>query len=164
VEGGGWKREGEAWVQDVYAYSVSMACNHCERPICVEVCPAAAILKRPDGIVLIDSDKCLGCEYCGWACPYGALQYDAEAGHMTKCDLCADSLDNGSPPSCVAACPMRALDYGERDELEAKYGEGPAVHPLPSAFLTEPALFVTPHKDAARAGDELDFAKSKTKR
>lgn len=155
VTGGTWTRSGEAWVSNVFAYNVSLACNHCELPICAEVCPTQATTKRADGIVLIDPEKCIGCKYCSWACPYGAPQYDAEAGHMTKCTFCADNLDAGLPPSCVAACPLRALDFGDRTELEAKYGASPepgrTIYPLPEAALTEPALVTTPHKDAARA-------------
>jgi anaerobic dimethyl sulfoxide reductase subunit B (iron-sulfur subunit) len=151
VTGGGWTQRGDAWLSSVFAYHVSLACNHCERPICVEVCPARAITKREDGVVLIDADRCLGCRYCSWACPYGAPQYNAEAGHMTKCTLCADDLDEGLPPSCVAACPLRALDFGDRTELEAKYGSLEDVYPLPEVDLTDPALVLTPHQDTARA-------------
>lgn len=154
VAGGDWKRAGEAWNSSVFAYSVSLSCNHCEQPICLEVCPARAITKRPDGIVLIDQDKCLGCQYCSWACPYGAPQYDAEAGHMAKCTFCADEVDAGRPPSCVAACPLRALEFGDREELEAKYGKNAPVYPLPDTDLTDPALVVTPHQDAGRAGSD----------
>jgi len=158
VTGGGWTRRGEAWVSSVFAYNISLACNHCEEPICAEVCPAGAIAKRADGLVLIDPDRCIGCKYCSWACPYGAPQYDAEAGHMTKCTFCAEDLDAGLPPSCVAACPLRALDFGDRAELEARYESGrggaEAIYPLPEAHLTQPALVLTPHQDAARASDE----------
>ena len=72
---------------------------------------------------------------------------------MTKCDFCADAIDAGLPPSCVAACPMRALDYGERAELEMRYGTA-VIFPLPEALLTEPALVVTPHKNALRMSDK----------
>jgi len=153
VTGGSWSRRGEAWVASVFAYNVSLACNHCEQPICVEVCPTRAIAKRTDGIVLIDPDKCVGCQYCSWACPYGAPQYDTETGRMTKCTFCADELDAGYPPSCVAACPLRALDFGDRAELEARYGSVEPIYPLPETELAEPALVITPHKDAARAAD-----------
>jgi len=153
VAGGGWRRSGEAWEADVFAYNLSLACNHCERPICVEVCPARAITRRDDGIVLIDPDRCIGCHYCRWACPYGAPQYDEAAGRMTKCDFCADHLDRGLPPACVAACPLRALDFGDRAELEARYGKPETIYPLPAEEVTEPALVVTPHQDAPRAAD-----------
>jgi anaerobic dimethyl sulfoxide reductase subunit B len=85
MAGGGWWREGDAWLNDVVAYNISMACNHCERAACVEVCPTGAMHDRGDGIVLVDAARCIGCRYCEWACPYGAPQYDAAAGCMTKC-------------------------------------------------------------------------------
>ncbi len=154
VTGGGWERRGEAWLSTVFSYNVSLACNHCQRPICVEVCPARAITKRQDGIVLLDSSKCVGCQYCRWACPYGAPQYDEEAGYMTKCDFCLDNLQAGLAPACVAACPLRALDFGDREELEARYGPLEELYPLPERGLTDPALVVRPHQEAGRAGGD----------
>ena len=154
---------GGAWVPDpeypdilmpsgLFAYSLSVACMHCEEPPCVDICPAKAIEKRDDGIVLVDSDKCIGCHYCEWACPYGAPQFDADNGTMIKCDFCVDVVEQGEAPYCVAACPMRALDFGELDELRAKYGNSSAVAPLPSADLTKPAFVLTPHRDAQPVG------------
>jgi anaerobic dimethyl sulfoxide reductase subunit B (iron-sulfur subunit) len=154
VSGGGWERRGEAWTASVFAYHVSLACNHCESPICLEVCPAGAYTRREDGIVLLNTTRCIGCRYCVWACPYGAPQYDERLGCTTKCTLCVDNIDAGRPPACVAACPMRALEFGERPELEAQYGEGYAVYPLPAPELTDPSLVLTPHQDAARAAYE----------
>ena len=107
MTGGDWQRRGPAWLSSVFAYNVSLACNHCEEPICVEICPTQALGKRADGIVSIDADRCIGCKYCSWASPYGALQYDVEAGRMTKCTFCAEDLDAGLPPSCVAATEGR---------------------------------------------------------
>jgi anaerobic dimethyl sulfoxide reductase subunit B (iron-sulfur subunit) len=138
----------------VFAYYVSLACNHCRQPICAEVCPAQAITKRADGIVLIDADECLGCQDCSQACPYNAPQYDDQAGRMTKCTFCVEDLEAGLPPACVAACPMRALDFGDMAALEARYGTVSQVYPLPQPVLTEPALVITPHKDAVRAAGE----------
>lgn len=156
VSGGGWTRSAEAWISTVFAYMISLACNHCEQPICVEVCPASAYTKRPDGIVLLDTDRCIGCQYCVWACPYGAPQYDEQLGYTSKCNFCSDNIDAGLPPACVAACPMRALDFGDRVELQARYGNrhSQAVYPLPAPEFTVPALIVTPHQEAARAGSE----------
>ncbi|MBI4787637.1 MAG: dimethylsulfoxide reductase subunit B [Chloroflexi bacterium] len=154
VTGGGWTRRGPAWVSDVFAYNLSLACNHCARPICVEVCPSQAMYRRGDGIVLLESDKCLGCQYCSWACPYGAPQYDAGAGRMTKCTLCADNIDVGKPPACVAACPLRVLDVGDLRDLQARHGDGRVIFPLPDTHLTEPALVIKPHSQAERAARE----------
>jgi anaerobic dimethyl sulfoxide reductase subunit B (iron-sulfur subunit) len=154
VTGGGWQQSGPAWLSTVFAYHVSLACNHCERPICMEVCPAAAYSQRADGIVLLDSNRCIGCQYCVWACPYGAPQYDPASGRTSKCTLCVDEIDAGRPPACVAACPMRALDFGDQAELAAKYSGVQAVYPLPAPDFTGPSLVVTPHQDAARAATE----------
>ena len=109
VAGGGWRVSGAAWVSNVVAYHVSMGCNHCERPVCVEVCPSGALRKRDDGIVLVDAERCIGCKYCGWVCPYGAPQYDDARGVMAKCHLCHDEIDVGRRPVCVTSCPMRVL-------------------------------------------------------
>jgi anaerobic dimethyl sulfoxide reductase subunit B (iron-sulfur subunit) len=151
ISGGAWQPQGASWSNDAFAYYLSIACNHCEKPICVEVCPTRAIIKRPDGIVLIDAQRCIGCQYCSWACPYGALQYDPERGCMTKCTFCADLLEIGEPPACITACPLRALDFGERAELEARYGKTGNVFPLPHQALTEPALLIRPHQAAKQA-------------
>ncbi len=89
------------------------SCLHCEDPPCVPVCPTGASYKRKeDGIVLVDYDKCIGCKYCSWACPYGAPQYDPVKNYLTKCDGCLDQLELGLSPICVRACPLRALDFG----------------------------------------------------
>ncbi|MHB1097444.1 MAG: DMSO/selenate family reductase complex B subunit [Gemmatimonadaceae bacterium] len=173
VTGGGWTRAGETWTSDVFAYHLSLSCHHCERPICVDVCPTQAMHKRADGIVVVDHDKCMGCQYCSWACPYDAPQYDPARGHMTKCDFCADNLAAGKPPACVAACPMRVLEMREiREGREGHEGhegrerrEGREEHvlrdgrdtfanasPLPVASLTQPALIVKPHQAAHRPG------------
>jgi anaerobic dimethyl sulfoxide reductase subunit B (iron-sulfur subunit) len=101
------------WETDVFAYNLSIACNHCVHPKCAGVCPTDAYVQRADGIVYIDESKCMGCGYCAWACPYAAPQYNPARGHMTKCDFCFDNLDAGLPPSCVSACPLRVLDCVE---------------------------------------------------
>jgi anaerobic dimethyl sulfoxide reductase subunit B (iron-sulfur subunit) len=151
VSGGGWQRRGPAWIHETVSYFVSVACNHCERPICAEGCPTGAIVRRPNGIVTIDGERCMGCHYCEWACPYGAPQFDEARGVMTKCDLCADEIERGRPPACVQACPMRVLEFGEIDELRARHGELARVEPLPDESLTEPAVALAPHPDCGRA-------------
>ena len=161
IAGGSWKREGEAWIPDLAAYNLSIACNHCETPLCLDGCPSGAIAKRSDGIVVIDQAKCLGCRYCEWACPYGAPQYDEEAGIMTKCDMCADLVDAGGSPACVRACPMRAQDFGEIGELRQKYGGTADIHPMPPADLTKPALTIKPHRDSAKAREKASLIKNR---
>jgi anaerobic dimethyl sulfoxide reductase subunit B (iron-sulfur subunit) len=160
VSGGEWMQEGEAWHNTVFAYNLSIACNHCVHPKCAGVCPADAYSVRPDGIVLIDSRKCIGCGYCGWACPYDAPRMDHANGRMTKCDLCHDNLDAGLPPACVAACPMRCLELVqcEQEDLEnqgLKLWELPGTehpYPLPKFSRTEPHLLLKPHHAMTNEG------------
>jgi anaerobic dimethyl sulfoxide reductase subunit B (iron-sulfur subunit) len=149
VAGGGWRRDGAAWVSEVRSYHLSLACNHCEDPICLRHCPTGAIGRTAEGIVLIDGDRCMGCRYCEWVCPYGAPQYDEATGRMGKCTLCAPDLARGEAPACVAACPMRVLEVGDLAELRARHGAGAQVYPLPAERHTRPALGVAPHASAA---------------
>lgn len=154
--GGGWvedSRHKDLLVpQRIFAYSVSISCMHCQDPACVKACPTGAMSKGEDGIVTVNQDVCIGCRYCEWACPYDGPQFNEAAGVMTKCNFCQDLLAQGQNPACVDACPMRAIDYGELEELQAKYGTVNAVEPLPSGDLTNPAVVVTPHKDAEMVG------------
>jgi anaerobic dimethyl sulfoxide reductase subunit B (iron-sulfur subunit) len=109
---------------------IPIPCYHCEKPLCAEACPVNAIYKRKeDGIVLVDSEKCLGkgdCSmFCKDACPYGAPQFRAEVNaKMEKCDFCAERWQKGQRPICVEACRTYALDAGPLDQLIAKYGAG----------------------------------------
>ena len=135
-------------IPNIFSYSVSLSCMHCEKPACVEVCPAAAITKREDGIVLVDQDKCIGCRYCEWACPYGAPQFDEKSKVMSKCTFCEDLLAQGKNPACVDACVMRCIHFGELDELREKFGDVTAVAPLPSGDITHPSFVLTPHQNA----------------
>lgn len=155
--GGSWvEDEGMMLPSDVYTYYISAACMHCEDAPCVEVCPAGAMQKREeDGIVFVDPDLCVGCRYCEWACPYGAPQFDAEAGIMTKCHFCKDLQAEGERPACVAACTFRALDYGPLDELRAKYGDFADPAPLPDPSLSHPSVVFKPHKHT-RSGQVAD--------
>ena len=137
------------------------SCLHCEEPPCVPVCPTGASYKRKeDGIVLVDSDKCIGCKYCSWACPYGAREYDEDRGVMTKCTLCVDRIyDEQIPvaqrrPACVNACPTNARLFGDVHDPESEVsrairerggyalmpelGTRPANHYLPRQQPTQP--------------------------
>jgi len=154
VSCGTWQQNGDAWNNTVFAYNISISCNHCVHPKCAGVCPVDAYVVRDDGIVFLDSTRCVGCGYCAWACPYGAPQYNADSGCMTKCDFCIDNLEQGLPPACVAACPMRVLDYGEAttDQVLAAnklaLWETPVeAHPYPLANYshTQPRLALHPH-------------------
>lgn len=136
--GGDWQEDNGVWHQNVFAYYLSISCNHCDDPACTKVCPSGAMHKREDGFVVVDEDVCIGCRYCHMACPYGAPQYNAEKGHMTKCDGCYSRVAEGKQPICVESCPLRALEFGPIEELRQKHGTLAAVAPLPRAHFTNP--------------------------
>lgn len=138
---------------NVYSYAISTACMHCSNPLCMDACPAQAIFKRSDGVVWIDEDKCIGCRYCEWACPYSGPQYDETKDVMVKCDFCMDLLAAGQNPACVDACVMRAIDFGSMEELQEKYGTVTSIEPWPDPEITEPCIVITPHKHAQRCGE-----------
>jgi anaerobic dimethyl sulfoxide reductase subunit B (iron-sulfur subunit) len=137
---------------NIFVYTVSISCNHCSEPLCVENCPDEAITKRNNGIVFIDDTKCIGCRQCEEVCPYSAPQFNEKSGMMTKCDFCEDLLAQGKPPECVAACPQRALEFGELEELQLKHGKIRDIEPLPKQSLTFPSLVITPHCYAVPSG------------
>ncbi len=154
--GGDWVRRTDGtFTQNVFAYYISVSCNHCQDPICVQACPSTAMNQDEHGIVSVNPDKCLGCRYCEWACPYSAPQFDESLGQMTKCDFCREELEQGGLPACAAGCPTRALQFGEYDELEIKHGASPDMAPLPPPDLTAPNFVLDSHRDA-RPGQTPD--------
>ena len=88
-------------------------CQHCANPPCRDACPAGAITKRADGIVLIDQEKCVGCRYCSWVCPYDVPQFNIKTSTTQKCTLCSQRVDNGQVPACVNACVYGARMFGD---------------------------------------------------
>lgn len=156
--GGSWAphpvHKGVVVPVNFFGYYISVACMHCEKPICVEVCPSGAMHKRAeDGLVVVDQSKCLGCRLCEQACPYAAPQFNEDLGVMSKCDMCEDLLAQGLNPACVDSCPQRALAVGDLEELRAKYGAVDAIEPLPKASYTLPSVVITPHPKAQWPGE-----------
>ena len=98
---------------------VRMSCMHCLEPSCVSACLVGGLTKTPEGPVVYDPDKCIGCRYCMLACPFHIPRYewDATAPFMRKCAMCFQRQTDGLPPACVEACPNDALLFGDRDRL-----------------------------------------------
>ncbi len=140
-------------------------CNHCKTPACLEVCPSGATTQRPDGIVEIDQDKCIGCRYCMQACPYnirvfmddvkryfpkGLTPYEEgmykrwQKGTVTKCDFCVDRVDQGQEPMCVETCPSSASVFGDLDDPDSEVSRlirefrGEQLRP---EFGTDPSVY-----------------------
>lgn len=100
-------------------YHLSLACNHCRDPICLYQCPAKAITKDPEnGIVIIEENKCIGCKFCSWVCPYDAPKYNLSSNVMTKCTLCNHRIEENLEPACVSICPTDALNITSGDEFK----------------------------------------------
>jgi len=132
---------------EVPLFHLSLACNHCESPACLEACPARAYSKdATTGAVLIEAEKCIGCRYCSWACPYDAPRFDEAAGVMTKCTFCNDRVHRGEQPACAALCPTDAL------RLE-KLPEERITHEVEGFPRTElgPAIRIVPLREGRQA-------------
>lgn len=122
--------------------NISMACNHCDDPVCLKGCPTRAYTKHPEyGAVIQDPDICFGCGYCTWVCPYNAPQLDPVKGQVEKCNMCVDRLEVGLKPACVSACVGNALDFGvvenmprNRDQLETQ------IPGFPDPSITHPNI------------------------
>lgn len=155
-EGGSWIDGGDGtYTSDAYAYHVSMACNHCAMPACMAKCPSGAIAKDTEtGLVHIDEEKCTGAGVCVATCPYNVPVLDAEKKLGVKCDGCADRVAEGLDPICVESCPVRALEFGDIEELRSKHaGTVAGIAPMPSPDQTTPSIAINPCSAAKEPGD-----------
>ncbi len=98
--------------------TVPMVCMHCESPTCAEVCPADAIKRTEDGVVqTARKPRCIACNNCVIACPFGVPKMNTDRGLMMKCDMCYDRTYVGLKPMCASVCPSQALAFGTREEM-----------------------------------------------
>ncbi len=135
-----WRRVGEiegGTHPDTKRFHLSMSCNHCLEPACLEVCPTNAYTKLANGIVAHNADDCIGCQYCTWGCPYSVPVFQPDRRIVTKCDLCQPRLESGHAPACVEACPTHAITVEkvniEQWRADPTAGDAPE---LPSVALT----------------------------
>lgn len=139
--------------------NISMACNHCDDPVCLKGCPTRAYTKFAEyGAVLQDPDICFGCGYCTWVCPYNAPQLDPVQGQVSKCNMCVDRLEVGLKPSCVAACLGKALDFGVVENIPEGRSQAKASIPgFPRTDITHPNIRFqqtrTTQRDMVRVDD-----------
>lgn len=137
------------------SYHLSIGCNHCEHPACVRSCPAGAMMKRTDGVVVWDEGLCISCGTCAKACPYGAPQYVPDEGRIYKCDSCLTLRSDNKNPVCVDSCALRALSFVDFDDIpeESLGGLVSDLPCLPKWSETEPNLRIRPKK----AAQEIHF-------
>ncbi|MEK7848846.1 MAG: sulfate reduction electron transfer complex DsrMKJOP subunit DsrO [Chloroflexota bacterium] len=149
--------------------SLPLLCMHCQDPACQQVCPTGATTKRPDGIVVVDADKCVGCRYCMMACPYNARYFHAKerayfgqglltqyekagypnhpTGVVEKCHFCYHRLEKGLEPACVANCMALARFFGDLDDPHSEVSRlirekrGQQLH---SELGTDPSVYYLP--------------------
>jgi formate dehydrogenase iron-sulfur subunit len=105
------RREGNRFIRQF--------CRHCEQPACVSACIVGALQKTPEGPVVYNAGKCIGCRYCIMSCPYGIPRYEwaSSTPYVRKCILCYSRIRDGRLPACVEACPEKATIFGTRDEM-----------------------------------------------
>jgi Fe-S-cluster-containing dehydrogenase component len=96
-----------------------VVCMHCDQPTCAEVCPADAIKRTGDGVVqTARKPRCIACNNCVLACPFGVPKMKTEFQLMMKCDMCYDRTSAGKKPMCATVCPSGALFFGTREQIE----------------------------------------------
>ncbi|MBF0529755.1 MAG: 4Fe-4S dicluster domain-containing protein [Deltaproteobacteria bacterium] len=140
---------------DVQDKNILVMCNHCTNPPCVRVCPTRATYKRPDGIVVMDMHRCIGCRFCMAGCPYGSRSFNwgdprqfinlkktnpayptRMKGVVEKCNFCEERLAKGLRPACVEACKSGALVFGDLEspssEVRVLIREHQAIRRNPS--------------------------------
>ena len=127
---------------DYQRLNISMACNHCDDPVCLKGCPTRAYTKFAEyGAVLQDPDICFGCGYCTWVCPYNAPQLDPVKGEVSKCNMCVDRLEVNLKPACVAACLGNALDFGVIENIPENRVQAKTEIPgFPTTDITHPNI------------------------
>ena len=141
---------------DLEMYYLPVLCQQCDNPACVSVCPTGASYKREDGVILINHNRCIGCQYCVVACPYGVRSYNHQAGIIEKCTLCADRAHTQDKPACVRACPAQCRFYGDLDDPNSEVSRavlaaGENTHHLMDVG-NHPSMVYILHKQTWRNG------------
>jgi len=104
----------------VHMNYMPLICMHCAEPACVGACPTGASQQDEDGIVWIESEKCIGCKACIQACPYNARHMNNIERVVAKCNFCKDRVREGKEPHCVKTCHQRARIFGDLDDPDSE--------------------------------------------
>ncbi len=126
------------------SFFVPKLCNHCTNTPCAQLCPVGASFVSPDGLVLVDEDRCIGCSYCVQACPYGSRFIHPETHIASKCTLCCHRISKGMTTACIQNCPTGARRLGDSKKLGDEVSEIIAtsnVRLLKPELHTEPKCF-----------------------
>lgn len=99
-------------VEEGSEVNFAVQCRHCDGKACVKGCIAGALSITPEGVVVCDENKCVGCYTCVLSCPFGCIVIDEEGHRIQKCDLCTKNHDGD--PACVQGCPNKAIVFEER--------------------------------------------------
>ena len=117
------------------AYFAPKLCNQCVDAPCNQVCPVHAAFTSPEGIELVDPDRCIGCAYCVQACPYGVRFINPDTGNADKCTWCYHRIKRDEQPACVEACPVGARVFGRLDDPESEISK--RIASIPTSVLKE---------------------------
>ena len=133
-----------------------LRCQHCENPECVKVCPTEASHVAEDGSIQVDKDKCIGCQFCAMACPYGVRYLNQTERVVEKCTLCEQRTSQGELPQCVAQCGARARFFGDLDQGVENF-EAPAHPDTPGCQYDDMTKTRVKLKDYVEAFTENDI-------
>jgi len=125
----------------VKVYPTAVTCMQCENAPCMKACSVPGCMYRTEnGVIIIDPDKCNGCQACLKACPYGAIVFNDDKNISQKCTLCQHRIQEGKEPACVDACPSGVFTFGEESKIlqEAKNRGARVMHP---EYATGPKIY-----------------------
>lgn len=145
-------------------YALPLMCQNCENAPCVEVCPTGATYRDEEsGAILVDSERCIGCQACMGACPYGQRSYNEATSTVEKCNLCHELTAKGELPACVKSCAAGARFYGDLDDPDsdvsrelAKYSDD-QIHTLPDSGNAPMTKYIITSMHGQDAWQELEF-------
>jgi len=124
--------------------NIFIQCQHCEDAPCAKVCPTKATHKRPDGVVLVDPKKCIGCKYCMVACPYQVRIQDEKTGVVEKCRFCIELVEKGGEPHCVTSCITSCRIFGDLDDPKSEISKEiikRGAKPIRTDLGTKPKIY-----------------------